>query len=162
MHQYVLACHEEFNVIPSKDLLLWKRGVVLHDLLAFCPLFLIHKVGNQHVQGLFPVHKTAQGFKYFLKGLLIHPVIAVHHLKKDSGGIPKTGIHCLAMPPVLLMDCPADGRVSSRIFIRNLCCPVLGRAIIHNDDLHLLPARKQGIDTMFHITLRVIAGYCHG
>ena len=85
MHQDILSCNEHLHIAPGKDLVLRKRQIIVHNFLVLRALFLIDKVCDQHIQGIFSVNKAAQGVKHLPVGLLIYPVIAVHNLKIDSG-----------------------------------------------------------------------------
>ena len=106
-------------------------------------LFFIDKIGHQHIQSLVPVHKPAQHFQNLLVGLPVHPVIAVHHLKIDTGRSPQPGIDRLSMSAVFLMNGPANSRIFCLIFIRDLAGPILFGTVIHNQNLHRVPPGKQ-------------------
>ena len=114
---------------------------------------------------LLPVYEaggiSAQQIQQVFQNLGIHPVIAVHHLKENACGIFKSCVHRFPMPAVFLVDGTADSGIFPGITVSNLSCPVFGGSVIHNDDFHFLPARKQGVDTVLHIAFRVIAGDCH-
>ena len=64
----------------------------------------------------------------------------------------KTGVDCLTMSSIFLMDCLYDSRIFCCILISDLSRTVFGRSIIYNDDLHFVSARKQGFDTVSHIS----------
>ena len=150
-----------FNPAPVNQLFLWNGGPVIHYLFPLCPLFLVYKVCNQHIQGDIVMAELAQGLKYLTVSILIHPVVTVHHLEKNTCGIPKAGIDRLTMAAVLLVDGAADSRVTFFVFVCNLTGVVFRRTVVHNEDLHLITAREQRFDTMPHVSRRVIAGDCN-
>ena len=162
VHEDILPFHEKLHVAPAKYLVLGKRSVIAHHLLALCPLFLVDKVGHQHVQGLPAVHKAAQGLQHLGVGLLVDPVVAVHHLEKDAGGISQACVHRLAVAAVLLVDRLADGGVFPGILVRDLGGAVPGGTVVHDNDLHLLAAGQERLNTVFHIRLRIVAWNCNG
>ena len=85
MHQDILSCYEYLHIVPAKELIFRKCQLVAHDLLVSCALFLIDKVCDQHIEGVFSVDEAAQGVKHLSVCLLIDPVITVHDLKIDPG-----------------------------------------------------------------------------
>ena len=125
MHQDILSCHKELNVLPGKHLILRKSSMIIHHLFPLCPFLFIDKVGNQHINGLLTIHKLSQSFQNLLVCLFIDPVITVHNLKKHTCSIFKTCIYRLAMSTIFLMDCTTDPRVSPLIFIGNFRCTIL-------------------------------------
>ena len=85
MHQDILSCNEHLHIAPGKDLVLRKRQIIVHDFLVLRALFLIDKVCDQHIEGIFSIDEAAQGVKHLSVCLLIDPVITVHDLKIDPG-----------------------------------------------------------------------------
>ena len=60
MHQDVLARDEHLHIIPGEHLVFGKGCVVVHYFFMLRTLLLIHKVGDQHIQGILSVHEPAQ------------------------------------------------------------------------------------------------------
>ena len=85
VHQDILSCYEYLHIVPAKELIFRKCQLVAHDLLVSCALFLIDKVCDQHIEGIFSIDEAAQGVKHLSVCLLIDPVITVHDLKIDPG-----------------------------------------------------------------------------
>ena len=125
MHQYILSCHKELNILPGKHFIPWESSMVIHHLFPLCSLFLINKVSYQHIKGFLTVYKPSQSFQNLLVCLLVDPVITVYYLKKYTRSIFKTCIYRLTVSAVFLMDCTADPRIFSLIFIGDLWCTVL-------------------------------------
>ena len=126
-----------------------------------CALLLIDKVGDEHIQGLVTHNKVSQRLQYFFVCFLIDPVIAVYHFKVDTGCCPKTGIDCLTVAAILLMDGLADARITRLVLVRDLGGIVLCEAIIHDQDLYFVSAREQRLDTVSHIAFRIITRNCY-
>ena len=151
MHQNVLTQLEVLHLIPGEDLSRRHRMAVLHGLLVLCPLLLIDKVRDQHIQLFIFPDKPAQGVKHLPVSIAVHPVVAVHHLEKHAVRILQAGIDRFTVAAVLLVDGPADIRILRLILPRNLQGVVLLGTVIHDDNLHLLAARKQRLDAVSHI-----------
>ena len=62
MHQDILSCHKELNILPGKYLIPWESSMVIHHLFPLCSLFLINKVSYQHIKGFLTVYKPSQSF----------------------------------------------------------------------------------------------------
>ena len=162
MHEDVLAQHKHLDILPGAELTFRQGRAVLHDALVLCALLLVHKVRDKHVQGLIAHHKAAQGLQNLFVGFCIDPVITVYYLKVNTGCCPQACIYGLAVAAVLLMDGAADARIACLILVRDLGSVILGGAVVHDQDLHLVSARKQGLDAVSHIGLRIITGNCNG
>ena len=66
------------------------------------------------------------------------------------------------MSAVLLMNSTHNRRKLCFIFVCNLCGTVFGRTVIDDQDLHILSADQQGINTFSHILFRIVTGNCYG
>ena len=161
VHEDVLPQHKVLHIAPGDQLADRKGLLVVHHLFSPGALFLVDEVAHQKIQGRLPLHEGAQGIQDLHVGLLIDPVVAVHHLEIDSGGVSQAGVHRLPVSAVFLVDRPADARIIPLVFVRDLPGSVLGGAVVHDEDLHLLPPRQQALYTMTHIVFRIIAGNCH-
>jgi len=122
---------------------------------------LIDIVGHHQIKRLFVVEVGAQLGQDLLQGIGVQPVIRVHDLEVDSGGIADALVDALAVAAVFLMDDADDGGVLFGVGIGDLAGVVLG-AVIHKDDLGVLPCGEQGLDAMVHICGRVVARHGKG
>ena len=153
MHQDIMPFGKMMAVLPGKQLVLRQDMPIIHDLLAFFPLFLIDKVADQHVQypaytGLLP-----QRIQYLAIRFFLDPVIAVHHFEIKACGILNTCVHRSAVSAVFLVYHLHNGGILGCVRIRDFRRAVLLRTVVHYDDLHVLAAGQQGINTFAHIVL---------
>ncbi len=157
VHQDIVPLHETVAVVPAHHPALRQDMAVVHDLLALLALLLVDEIADQHIQGRGPPCHLPQGVQHLQVGLLLHPVVAVHHLEVKAGGVLDTRVDGSAMAPVLLVDSLNDGGVSALVLVRNLRGPVLHGTVVHDDDLHVLSAHQQRIHTFPHVVFRIIA-----
>ena len=111
--------------------------------------------------GLVAHDKASKRLQNFFICLLIDPVIAVYHFKIDTGRCPKTGIDCLTVTSVFLVDGLADTRITCLVLVCDLSRIVLRGAVIHDQDFYLVSARKQRLDTVSHIAFRIVTWNCY-
>ena len=72
----------------------------------------------------------------------------------------KALVDAFSVAPVGLMDGPDDPWILLGIPVTDLWRLVLGGAVIHQNDLHILSPCQQRVYTFFHIRSAIIAGYC--
>ena len=85
---------------------------------------LIDIVGHHQIKRLFIAQVGAQLGQDLLQGIGVQPVIGVHDLEVDAGGIADALIDALAVAAVLLMDDADDGGVLFGVGIGNLASVV--------------------------------------
>ena len=125
MHQYIMSLGKMMAVFPGKQFLPGKNMTVVHDLFALFPLFLVHKIADQHVQRPGPSGQFPQRIQHLQISLLLYPVIAVHHFEIQALCILHSGVDCRPVTAVLLMNGPDDCGISARIVLRNFGSSVL-------------------------------------
>ena len=86
-------------------------------------------------------------------------VVAVHDLEIGAGGVLQSLIDALTVAAVFLMNDPHNVREFPGIFVGDFSGVILG-AVINNDDLHPVSPGQEALDALFHIVLRIVAGYC--
>ena len=157
MHQDILSGHKHLHVVPGKRFVLWERQIIVHNLLMLRPLLFINEIRDQHVQRILSQNKLPQRIQHLAVRVSVDPVVAVHHLEKNPSRVFQSRVDSRAVAAVFLVDGPADSRVPAFIFICDLRRIVFRGAVVHNQDLHLIPAGKQRADTIFHIGRRIVA-----
>ena len=161
VHQDVLARRELADLLPSENAALGQDALVVHDILGVVGHMLIDIVGHHQIKRLCIVEVGAQLSQNLLQGLGVQPVIGVHDLEVDAGGIADALIDALAVAAVLLMDDADDGGVLFGVGVGNFAGVVLG-AVVDEDDLGILARGEQGFDAVIHIGSRVIARHGKG
>ena len=137
-------------LVPAKDAVLRQAAGIFHNFLVLCTLFVIDVIADDGVRFFFHTGKLAELCQKLRIRFLIYPVIAVHNLVVQTGRMLYTGIDPGAMAAIFLMDDLNDTRMLCCQTVRDHCGIVLG-TIIHKDDFHLIPTRKQAFHTVFHI-----------
>ena len=160
VHKNVLSQTEMFYVSPGKHFILRKCRCITHCFFMFYSLLIINIVADHHIRCFSLMHQFCQLRQHLRIIFLIQPVIAVYDFEIQAGGIFQTGVDCLSVTAVFLMYCFDNGWIFGSIFICNLCGSVFGRTVIHNDNLHLFSAGKQGFDAISHITFRIVTRNC--
>ena len=127
-------------------------GVVLH--------MLVHVVADHQIGGGAAGREGLQLGQHGLEGGGVEPVVAVHDLVVQAGGVPDALIDALAVAAVLLMDGLDNGGVLLGIFVADGGGLVLDGTVVHEDDLGLFSGGEQGLDAVTHISGRIIAGDC--
>ena len=92
---------------------------------------------------------------------LHHPVVGIHYFKVNAFRVRDAVIDCGSVPSVLLVMRPDDRGMFLCQPVRNGAGSVRG-SVIHDQDLHLFPAREQGAHRALHIRLGVVAGHDAG
>ena len=105
------------------------------------------------------MEQQAQPVQHLFQGLGVQPVVAVHHLVINAGGIADALVDALAVAAVFLVDGPDDGGVFGGVFVADGGGFVLGGPVVHQDDLGILTGGEQGVDTVAHISRGVITGH---
>ena len=149
---------ESVHILPGEHLIFRQHIFIADHLLALLAFLFIDIVGDQHVQDLISARKHTKGIQNRLIRRIQHPVVAVNHLEKQAAGLFNSRIHTGAVAAVFLMDGFYDGGILFSVLVRNFC-RFVGGAVIHDENLHILPARKQRIDAFAHVLFRIVAGY---
>ena len=97
----------------------------------------------------------------FIIMILISRYLITHKdskiVKDIFAGLRPAIIGLIAAAAVLLMNDADDGGVLFGVGVGNFAGVVLG-AVIHKDDLHVVAAFQKRLDTVLHVSLRIIAG----
>ena len=152
VHQNILSQMKMLCILPGEHLILRKYICITDRFLMFCALLIVNVVTEHHIYILSLSYQFGKFIQHFRIIFLVQPVITVYNLEIEAGCMFKTGVDRLAMSSIFLMDCLYDSRIFCCILISNLSRTVFGRSIIYNDDLHFVSARKQGFDTVSHIS----------
>ena len=107
-------------MIPLEYFIL-RKCLVPHHFLCFCTCLVVDKIADEHINSLRTCHQFFQSFDNIRINIHIYPVIAVHHFIVYSGCVTQSGIDCLSMSAVLLMDRPLRSPDNFFILICNLC-----------------------------------------
>ena len=144
------------RLIPS-EYLLFREHLMIADCMRCTILHMfIDIIADKHIHTLAVLSELFQSIQHNPVAVCIQPVVWIHNLEIHASGIGNTGIHCTTMTCILLMDRTADPRILCFIFIRNGSCAIAG-TVIYNNNLHVLAARQQWINTLAHISFRVVA-----
>ena len=157
VHQQVLVRAEVAHVHPAEQAVLREDVGVAHGVAGVVLHMLVDVVADHQVGGGAAGHQSLQLGQHGLQGGGVQPVVAVHDLVIQAGGVPDALIHALAVAAVLLMDGLDDGGVLGGVFIADGRGLVLDGTVVHQDDLGLLPGGEQGLDAVAHIGRRVVA-----
>ena len=159
VHQQVLGGPEPADLIPGEDLVLWEYIGVPHHLLGVVLHVLVDIVGDEQVHRLLHGGKLPQLVQGGGQSLLVQPVIGIHHLVVQAAGPAQALVDPLAVAAVLLVNGLDNGRIFGRVFVADGRGVVFGGAVIHQNDLYILPAGEQRVDAVIHIGRRIVAGY---
>ena len=118
---------------------------------------LVDIVADHEVGGGAAGHEGVQAGQHLLEGVGVQPVVAVHHLVVEAGGVADALVDALAVAAVLLMDGLDDGGVLGGVLVADGGGLVLHGTVVHEDDLGLLPGGEQRFDAVAHICRRVVA-----
>ena len=157
MHQYIFSDGETVCFIPGKNTADRKAVSVFHDTVAVLVFLVVDKVADQKVEGLFIAGKIPEHIKNALVGAGTDLIITVDNLKIQSRRIFDPCIDRSSMSLVGLVDRPDHTGMLCFKTIGDFRCSVF-RAVIHDQDLHLVPSDKKRADAVFHIRFRIIAG----
>ena len=93
-----------------------------------------------------------------MERFLVQPVIGIHHLVIDPGGVAQALVDPFAVAAVLLVDDLNDIGVLRGVAVADGGGVILGGAVVHQDDLNVAAAGQQGADTLVHVVGGVVAG----
>ncbi len=146
MHYQILCRAERSDLIPCTNLFLWKNILKMNRL--FCSLIqmIVCIIANQQIRTKSRVTPPRYLFQKRPVGILLQPVIRIHHLKIHSRGKRKPPVDTRTMPAVLLVHHSHNPRILSGILLCNVSCTVC-RTVIDNDNLHIFPANDQRVQT---------------
>ena len=123
---------------------------------------LIHIVADHQVRGGVVLHQNRQLIQHLFQGLGVQPVVTVHHLVVQAGGVADALIDALAVAAVLLMDGLDDGGVLCGVLVADGGGVILDGTIVHQNDLGLLACAQQRFDAVTHIGCGIVAGHGKG
>ena len=156
MHEQVMA-KTKVHFIPAKNPIHRQILAVLHHMLVLNAHLVIHVIANQGVDFFPGVRHLLQPCQHPAEAILIHPVVRVHHLEVLAGCMGEAAHHRIPMAAILLVNGTNNTGIPLLKIIGNFCRPILG-AVIHNENLHILAAGKQGFHGMMQIVLGIVAG----
>ena len=157
VHQQVLVRAEMAHMHPVEQAV-FREDVGVPDGMAGAILhMLIHIVADHQVRGGAAGHEGLQAVQDLFQGVGVQPVVAVHDLIVQAGGIADALVDAFAVAAVLLMDGLDDGGIFGGVLVADGGGVVLGGTIVHQDDLGLLSGREQRLDAVAHIGRRVVA-----
>ena len=157
VHQQVLVGPEVADMRPVEQPVLGEHVGVAHGVAGVVLHMLVDIVADHQVRRGAPGSQRVQLGQHGPEGCFVQPVVAVHYLVVQAGGVANALIHALAVAAVLLMDGLDDGGIFGSVLVADGGGVILGGTIVHQDDLGLLPGGEQGLDAMAHIGRRVIA-----
>ena len=131
MHQNVTSDVQFFCMIPL-EYFIFRKCLVPHHFFVLRTCLVVDKIADEHINSLRTCHQFFQSFDNIEINIHIYPIIAVHHFIVYSGCITQSGIDCLSMSAVLLMDRLYDPRIIFFILICDLCGIVFCGTVIHN------------------------------
>ena len=157
VHQQVLVGPEVADMRPAEQSVLGEHVGVAHGVAGVVLHMLVDIVADHQVRRGAPGNQRVQLGQHGPEGCFVQPVVAVHYLVIQAGGVADALIHALAVAAVLLMDGLDDGGIFGGVLVADGGGIVLHGTVVHKDDLGLLSGRKQGLDAMAHICRRVVA-----
>ena len=161
VHQDVFVRRELADLLPGENAAFGQDALVVDDVAGVVGHMLIDIVGHHQIKRLLVVEVGAQLGQDLLQGIGVEPVVGVDDLEVDAGGIADALVDALAVAAVLLMNDADDGGVLFGVGVGNFAGVVLG-AVVHKDDLGVLPRGEQGLDAVIHIGSRVVARHGKG
>ena len=157
VHQQVLVGPEVADMRPAEQSVLGEHVGVAHGVAGVVLHMLVDIVADHQVRRGAPGSQRVQLGQHGPEGCFVQPVVAVHYLVVQAGGVADALIHALAVAAVLLMDGLDDGGIFGGVLVADGGGVILGGTIVHQDDLGLLPGGEQGLDAVAHICRRVVA-----
>ena len=142
---------------PAEQSVLGEHVGVAHGMAGVVLHVLVDIVADHQVRRGAPGSQRVQLGQHGPEGCFVQPVVAVHYLVIQAGGVADALIHALAVAAVLLMDGLDDGGIFGGVLVADSGGVILGGTIVHQDDLGLLPGGEQGLDAVAHICRRVVA-----
>ena len=120
---------------------------------------IVDEVTDEHVDRSTGHDELTELLQHLRKGFIIEPVIGIDDLIEEAARVAETGIDRLPVAAVLLMHRLYDARVLRLVLLRDLEGIILLRAVINDDDLHLVTTRKDRLNALPHVRGRVVAWY---
>ena len=161
VHQDVFVRREPADLVPVEDAVLRQDALVVDGQLGVVRHMLIHIVAQQQIHRLLHGGEFPQLGHGLLQAVGIQPVIGIHDLEIQALRVADALIDALAVAAVLLMDDPHDVGVAGGELVCDFAGIVLG-AIVHQNDLGVLPRGQQRLDAVGHIRGRVVARHGKG
>ena len=158
VHQQVLGGLEAPDVLPAEHPAHREYVAVGHDPLGVVLHVLIDVVGYHQIHQLAVPDKLAQLVQHLTQGVHVQPVVGIHYLIIDSPGIADALVDPLAVAAVGLVDGPDNVGVLFGVAVADGGGVVLGGAVVHQNNLDVLPPLEQGLDAVVHVGRRVVAG----
>ena len=143
---------------PAEQAVLGEDVGVAHGVAGAVLHMLIDVVADHQVRCGAAGHQGGQLCQHLLQGIGVQPVVTVHHLVVQAGGVADALVDALAVAAVLLMDGLDDGGVLGGIFVADGRGLVLDGTVVHQNDLGLLACGQQRFDAVAHVGCRVVAG----
>ena len=156
VHQQVLGRQELVNLLPGEHLAHREHVPVIDGVAGVVLHVLVHIIAHHHVHRVFG--EGAQLVHHLVQAGHIQPVVRVHHLVVQAGGVGQALVYALAVAAVGLVDDPHHIGVLFGIPVGN-GGGVIGGAVVHQDDLGLIAGLQEGFDAAVHIGGRVVAGH---
>ena len=152
-----LVYPEGLGVLPGEDPVFRQYTGIVDGAVSIAVRMDVIVVGHHHIHAALPLaflQRVQESGKIRAEG-----VVAVHDLEIGAGGMLQALVDALAVAAVFLMDDPHNVREFPGVFVGDLPGVVLG-AVVNNDDLHPVSPGQEALDALFHIVLRIVAGYC--
>ena len=162
VHQQILGGSEAADVRPGKDPVFREHIGIAHDLLGVVLHMLIYIVAHHEVHRIGLPGKFPQFIQHLFQRIGIQPVVRVHHFVIEPGGVAQALIHALAVAAVGLVDGSDNAGILLGIPVADGRGVVLGGAVVHQDDLNVIPSGQKGLHTVIHIGRGIVAGYRKG
>ena len=105
--------------------------------------------------------EVAQALQHLAQRGGVHPVVGIHHLEVEAGGVAQSGVDGAAVPGVFLVDGAHDAGMLLLV-VAGDGKRVVGGTVVDDEDLHLFAAGQQRIDAAAHIGGGVVAGNGEG
>ena len=150
------------DVIPGTQRICRKYIPVVHFPGCSLVQMVIHVVADEQVRHLFRASGIAD-FPDLCQKLFVcrflQPVVRIYDFIILSPGKLQTFVDSCSVTAVFLVDCLNDTRIFPLVCVRDLSGTV-HRAVVYDQDLHVLSSLYQRIDAALHIILRIVAGNC--
>ena len=159
VHEQILTRQEGSHLVPAELVALGQHVAVAHDLLLPLVHLVVDVVGHHHVAGHRRIQLAAQIHHERKHRRGIQPVVGVDHLEVEAARVREPRVHRAAVALVGLMDGADNVGVLVLPAVANGRRVVLGRPVVHEQDLDVLAAGEQRLHAMIHIGCRVVAGH---
>ena len=145
-------------VLPLKNAVLGQNARIIYGSVAYSVGVDVIVISHREID-------AARGITFF-KGIekgrkiLTYLIIAINDLEIFSACVLNALIYALTVTAVLLMNDSYDIGMLFLIFIGDPAGSIRG-SVVDDYDLNAISARKQTVDAISHIILRIIAGNCY-